>query len=305
MNRTGKYIILIFLLAAIILPSGCKEEAAREYPYCLYYLDSTETRLVSEGYEPEAQEMEGLIGEFVEALGKDPQNFSYKKAKPDTIVIKEYWYDAEARVLTLNFDAGYSALTGVGEVLCRAAIVRTLCQVDGVDNVAFQVNGLPLMNSADKPVGRMNAEDFIDNTSANVNVTVYFANEEGTALLGSDVTVTYDGTLSKEQIILGQLLNGPLEEERDVYPTVPDGTEVLGVTTKDGICYVDLSAEFMQKRPEVSAEVTVYSIVNSLVELATVNKVQFTINGEVRKSYDSIDFSGVFERNLELIESGG
>ena len=44
-------------------------------------------------------------------------------------------------------------------------------------------------------------------------------------------------------------------------------------------------------------------MVNSLAELPTVNKVQFTVNGEkVKKYQETVTFSGVIERNLEIVE---
>jgi germination protein M len=56
---------------------------------------------------------------------------------------------------------------------------------------------------------------------------------------------------------------------------------------------VDLSQEFVAKHNSGAASelVMVYSIVNSLCELETVEKVQFLINGEKLKDYDGhLDF---------------
>ena len=47
----------------------------------------------------------------------------------------------------------------------------------------------------------------------------------------------------------------------------------------------------------VSTDVSIYSIVNSLSELSNVNKVQILINGEVPSSFSS----SVFERNLDIV----
>jgi germination protein M len=67
---------------------------------------------------------------------------------------------------------------------------------------------------------------------------------------------------------------------------------------------VDFSEEFLEKRTNVSAEATIYSVVNTLVELSNINKVQFSINGEQVLLYnDTIDFGSAFERNLDLVHS--
>ena len=47
----------------------------------------------------------------------------------------------------------------------------------------------------------------------------------------------------------------------------------------------------------VSTDVSVYSIVNSLIELSNVNKVQILVNGEVPQAFSST----TFERNLDIV----
>ena len=67
--------------------------------------------------------------------------------------------------------------------------------------------------------------------------------------------------------------------------------------TKDGICYVNLDESFLTVVNNVSTDVAVYSIVNSLVELSNINKVQILINGEVAESFQTT----TFERNLDIV----
>ena len=57
----------------------------------------------------------------------------------------------------------------------------------------------------------------------------------------------------------------------------------MSVTTKDGICYVNFDSTFL---------ITIYSIVDSLVEGAGVRQVQITINGESNAKYmEKVDLS--------------
>ena len=106
-------------------------------------------------------------------------------------------------------------------------------------------------------------------------------------------------------MVLERLIEGPYAVEglTGMMDTLPEGTVVNKVSTKDGVCYVDFNDKFLNKRSDVTEEATIYSIVNSLVELSNVNKVQITVNGETKKVYTSIDISGMLERNLEIIES--
>lgn len=84
--------------------------------------------------------------------------------------------------------------------------------------------------------------------------------------------------------------------------TMPSGTKVNKISVKDNTCYLDLSSDFLDKRDNISDEVTIYSVVNTLVELSNINKVQFSIDGEQVLLYnDSDNFGEPFERNLDLV----
>ena len=157
----------------------------------------------------------------------------------------------------------------------------------------------------------MKAGDFIDNTAdseyytQSASVSVYFANEDGTALRESHRQVLYNGNITIEQLVIEQLIGGPIEQESaaGMYATIPAGTQLSKINTKDGICYVDLNEKFLEKLDGVQEQVVLYSIVNSLVELPNVNKVQIRIGGELRKTYQSVEMPEMFERNLDLIET--
>ncbi|MBR1443360.1 MAG: GerMN domain-containing protein, partial [Firmicutes bacterium] len=77
---------------------------------------------------------------------------------------------------------------------------------------------------------------------------------------------------------------------------------------EEGICYVDLSSEFISKQAgsHNTDEMTIYSIVDSLTELENVKKVQFLIEGEkVNDLNGRVDLSKPFERDeIKIIKSG-
>ena len=55
----------------------------------------------------------------------------------------------------------------------------------------------------------------------------------------------------------------------------------------------------------VTADVVIYSIVNSLVELSNVNKVQIAVNGKTDIVFrETFNLVNLYERNLELIKTG-
>lgn len=271
----------------------------------LYFLNEERTKVISENFNLVIGTVDAKVSSLLTALEDTLWTEDEKNMITDQNPIYEYKVD-ENGLLSLRFSSDYNVVPTVTEVLRRAAIVKTFCQLDEITAVEFYIGTQPLLTSAGKPVGMLTAEDFIDSTGENtefyqeVQVSVYFANEAGDALVESNLKITYDGTMSTERLILQQLLEGPVQGH--LQPVIPKGTVLNKVTVRDGICYVDFSETFLETREGITAEVAVYSIVNSLTELSNVYKVQFLINGTVKKSYQNLDFSSTFERNLEIVE---
>ncbi len=204
--------------------------------------------------------------------------------------------------MLINFDTNYSQLSEIPEVLCRATVVKTMCQIPGIDFVLFNVNGQLLIDSNGVQTGLMTSEFFIENTGAEINykVTLYFANETGDSLKVTSRNIFYTGAAPIEELVINQLINGPTEI--GLYASIPNGTTLLNVSTKESICYVDFNEKFLEKLPDVTDEVTIYSVVNSLVELPGINKVQFRINGKSVETFGNTSFDVLFERNLSISE---
>lgn len=296
------FIAVILLMAALFTScSGNERDADKlKNEYQIYYIDSKSSGIVSEGYVPLGETKEQLVTELLAVMQKEPTNMIYKKAIPEGVTIMDYRIVDEQ--LILNFDTKYSELKGIAEVLYRATIVKTFSQIPGIDFVLFNVNGQPLIDSNGNQIGLMTAEFFIENTGAEINykVTLYFANETGDLLKKTRRNIFYTGISSIEELVINQIINGPTEV--GLYATVPAGTTLLNVSTKESICYVDFNEKFLEKLPDISDDVAIYSIVNTLVELPGINKVQFHINGKPAQDFQNTNLGVLFERNLTINE---
>ncbi len=158
------------------------------------------------------------------------------------------------------------------------------------------------------PVGQMNADSFVENTGDAINeetvttLTLYFANKSGDKLVKEKVNVTGSSNISVEKLVVESLIRGPVSGDTD-YPTLPPGTKILSISTKDGICYVNLNDGFLEQGYNVTEAVTIYSIVDSLTELSGISKVQILVNGETDLVYkESMRLDTIYERNLDIIE---
>lgn len=298
-------------ICGILLLCSCKSEP-EQYDYNLYYINKDVNGLISEGYNAASDNVADLIDELLDKLNSAPGDDNAVIPGLDVSSVKHCTYTEKGYVI-LDFDSEYFTLDKIKETLCRAAIVRTLCQIKGVKGVEFFIDGIPHKDYSGNPYGYMTEETFVDNTSGEttykqtISVNLYFADSSGKKLVKVPTNVTFDGTISIEQLIMQQLISGPDSVkgvDTSLKAVVPATTVVNHITVREQICYIDLNKDFLTSVDGVSREASLYSVVNSLAELPDINKVQFTIDGETVNYYgsSSIEFDSPLERNLEIIK---
>ncbi len=80
-----------------------------------------------------------------------------------------------------------------------------------------------------------------------------------------------------------QLLAGPTSAEsggRTITSAIPDGSELLGLTIKDGVATVDLSTEFDSGGGTASMQYRLAQVVYTLTQFPTVKSVLFQVEGK-------------------------
>lgn len=295
-----KQVLLMFFCMLFLAACG-EEEPVNENSYSIYYVSNTETKVESRDYVMQAQTPEEQLQELINCLSVVPEKLEYKA--PLAMGFQVLDAELESGRVMLDVDAAYSKLPATTEVLVRAALVNTLTQLEGVNYVSITVEGQPLTDTTGALVGWMNEDHFIYNDGSEINtyeltkVKLYFANEDGDKLIAAYREKHYSTNTPLERFIVEELILGPSGQIPGLYPTINPSTKIINVMTKDGICYVNLDSSFLTVQNNVPTEVAIYSIVNSLVELSTVNKVQILIDGEVPAGFET----GAYERNLDFV----
>lgn len=308
MKKIKKNILLALVLIAVVGITACNKQSEKEEDkkeMVIYYLSKDDTQIVSEIYKTETKATKKLVEELMSEMQKQPENLELKAVIPSTF--EKIECTIEEKQITLNFDEAYLELDVAKEILTRAAIVRTLTQIPEIEIVSMQVNKRPLEDSTGALVGIMTADMFIDNAGTEINtyekvkLKLYFANEKGDKLVPVSKNFVYSSNISLEKLVVEKLIEGLKDET--CFPTMNPDTKIISVTTKDGVCYVNLNETFLVQTTNVIPEVTMYSIINSLVELSNVNKVQILIDGESDRKYrDNIELSKIYERNLDIVQ---
>ena len=112
----------------------------------------------------------------------------------------------------------------------------------------FYVGNTELTDSKGNPIGTMDNSSFVElwgddrDAYGYDTFTLYFTDSTGEKLVEEERSVYYKRSLPRERVILEQLIKGPMEKGH--YPTLPENTEVMSVTTSDRVCYVNFSQAF-------------------------------------------------------------
>ncbi|MBO6149228.1 MAG: GerMN domain-containing protein [Lachnospiraceae bacterium] len=277
--------VALFLTAcngALPLESGANSKAAEELQ--VYYLNQEENQILGEAYGLGGEEAD--YKELLNQLQRTPANPELKCIMGSKTKLKDL--SLEDGELFLDFDKGYRDLESIEEVLFRASLVHTLTQDSRVNSISISVEGEELKDQFDNPVGAMDQNSFIDDAAkeldayAKKTMRLYFADVEGTGLIPVEEKMVYSTNASLEKLVMEKLIQGP--GRKDVYPTIPPETKLISIHVKDGTCYVSLDTTVIDKPIDVSEEVVLYSIVDSLVELPDISRVQLIINGETDRT---------------------
>lgn len=296
------------LLLVVLSFTGCNEQERQGTSIDISYLNKNETKLVKETHYLVGSDIKENIVEVLTLLCAVPENKELKATLTSGINVVTYTLDSDQ--VTVSLSEKYKDLPRTTEVLTRAAIVRSLTAIEGISCVMITVNGEPLTDVSGNAVGLMTADMFVDNAGTKVEeedtkvmLRLYFANEEGDGLIAVNRELSHNADVSNvsmEKIVLEQLIKGPANDE--TYPVISPDTKIVSATVKDGVCYINFDNAFETAINNVTTDVTIYSIVNSLSELSMINKVQISIDGDSDNKFrDKYDFSTVFERNLSLV----
>ncbi len=294
-------LFVCFALAFGVL-AGCGKEEKLKEPY-VYYFSVRESQLVRKSYEPEGKSVEERIEEVLTLLRKPEEPEDYQSVFLDGIDVERWELDDTE--VTLYFGESYHGIVTASEVILRSAVVRSLVQIEGVDYVQFYVGDAPLTGDDGREIGYMRAEDFVENTGSSLHsyqtadVTLYFAGSTGDYLVPEEISVRYNSNMSIEKLIVEKLMSGP--SETGSRKVIPDGTKLLGVSVRDNVCYVNFDEGFLKVAEQVNPKVTVYALVNSIIEGGATGKVQILVNGETDIVYqESIDLSKPLSKNADL-----
>ena len=303
----NKLIYLLLGISFVFLISACgrkEEETLEKGEYYIYYLNSSGTELSKVKYEAQSAERDELIDELVTEMMNVPGDKEVVSALDDKVAYERH--ELREDVVYLYFDSNYSLMKPYKEILTRKAIANTLERVKGIKFIGIYVDEQPLVDISGEVVPLFSSGDFIDgitnvNAYQKVKLKLYFASESGESLVEEDRSLFYDINTPLEKLVLEQLIQGP--NSKNAKATIPADTGIINTYIDENICYINFDDAFLKQNLGVREDVAIYSIVNSILEINTINKVKILVNGSSNVMYkDVLNLDTVFERNLDYLE---
>lgn len=296
--------ILVIYIALLMILTGCQEVNTVSEPF-IYYLNVDGMDVVPVAYSGDLSYGESAVTEMIEAMQNPTEMTEGNSPFIKDVQIEKIKLDETN--LDLHFSPEYRELSVVEEVLLRASVAQSLLKITGLETVTFYVSDSLLEDAEGIAYGPISVEDFVQNVGSAIHsyqteeLSLYFADESGASLLKETKEVRYNSNTSMEKVVVEKIMQGTSQSH--LQSTVARATKLLGVTVRDDICYVNFDEGIQEAVENITPEILLYSIVNSLVENTTVSQVQISINGEsTGKLLGTINLEKPFEANWELVK---
>lgn len=293
--------LIALIMAACILLGGCASQDMQKQSSgtaTIYYTSAERQNSINDplvGVEITVVDEQSTIEAVLEALWSTPNNNELESAMPEELSFVR-WENTQGK-MTIELNDYYLDMSGIDKTIATAALVHTLCGLDGVDSLSIYVGENEIYSE-------MTKEDMLlydkEADPYEREVKIFLSDEEGKYLYDYTYVYTVGGTEVIEQYVMDVLLGEELQE--GVVSYIPEGTKVNDIYVDDEVCTVDLSAEFYEGRPDspVTERVIIYSIVNTITAIAGNKSVQFLINGEMLDYYVTIPLDEPLERNSNM-----
>ena len=289
-----KRVISIFLLISLLL-CGCALSGPAQEEGFLFYFPPEDPYggeafpVVEKTFGEAMPEMDALFSMY----------FSQEPPVGGRRVVPKNWnfsaYEIQTGGLLVVHFSGSRAST-VEESLALACITRTFSQLEEVRRVKLCPPGgsKPLLLSVNdlllEDMGMFPREELV----------LYFPDDKMRYLQRETRMVDSLAEGDKPQYILSCLLEEAAAGK--AHGWIPAGTSLLDVWVENGVCTVDLSSEFVRNISSNfrTAQLAVYSIVNSLTELEGIRTVDIHVAHSSLEQLGLLDLSKGLQRDESL-----
>lgn len=276
--------LILLIIPMLLLVSCSPAPQAGDGSCTLYYFENDKSdKLVGVSKDIDISAAEDAVREVFSCL-KSTDDKKHVPVIPGDVGLSDVSLTDNTCRITLS--ERYLNINETSRIAINACLVKTLCSLPDIDRVTI---------SCENVVNDFTESDFITETPRTYydmyTVNLYFANEalDGLQADSEIIFLTPDTTL--EHAVISRLLMAPSSDKLRI--AIPAGTKLNNVYVSEGVCFVDLSSEFVTNviHDEIHEGIALYSIVNTITELPMIDSVKFLIDGSDAYGYSYYNIS--------------
>ena len=135
----------------------------------------------------------------------------------------------------------------------------------------------------------------VSDTQTMETVVYYIKNKDNKPYLVREIHLVEKSAQTAKAALEELVLGRPLTKE--AFNVFPKGTKILGINIKDGLATVDFSQEVLSANTGAAIEALgIASIVNTMTEFPSVQKVKLTVEGSAEKGMDWWGHIGLYKQ---------
>ena len=215
---------------------------------------------------------------------------------PNGMVYQRYIYDGFGTV-NLIFNADMENVDTYSVVLSKMAFVKTLSQIDSVQKIVYEV--VDSANEKNIITEELTTDSFADMDNimdSEKEIRIYMPDTSGESLIEKSLILDY----SAKESLPEQVMQGLCNAYDGTTTPFNERTVVKSINLDNGLCTVTFNDEFVKGKDGIDDNVIVYSIVDSLLELSDIHKVQL-ISDNTGNRLNAIDLERQFTGDYSYV----
>lgn len=300
MKRTIALMLCLILTLGLF---GC-EQPQLLTPGTFYYLRTETAYSGPDGVlAPEQRELDGIredLGAILDLYCQGPVTDGLENSLPPDASLRSY--SLESGVLTLEFTEEFAQLDGIELTLAAGCLAKTFLELTGAQKLILKADGALLggQNAMSLSADDLELQD--DSLDRLLQTfTVYYTDLDRRYLIGQEIDLDPSAQESIPLQLLELLLTPPAGDS--LCSALPEGTRIEAVSLEDGLCTVELSAEFEDRRfyALTSQVLSLMSVVDTLTALPEIQRVEFMCEGSLLIRYGALTISEPLVRDERCI----
>ena len=306
MNRFFRFSLLPALLAAALALTlaGCAPAQVEQPEYALWFASdlsdwetSPQTALSAVPYGGSL-----TVDALVDALLAGPEEDTGLRSPFPANTRLLGWQLDEDGLLWVDLSESYGRLTGIGLTVADYCLTLTLGQLEEVERVRITVSGRTVSYRYWQELSPEQALlSGAEEQPVEVSAVLYFPRSGGRGLGFESRTFQLTEEDVLVDVVARALLGGP--EDSDLTRAIPDSVQLYSASLEDGVCVLNFSQALLDDMPDQADQQTllIYSVVNTMGNLDSVDSVLFQVEGETLSAYGSVDLSAPLEPDFGLV----